>query len=271
MKKAAQNTNKSLKTFYLYAVIVFLFIGVSLVVKGFYIVQQSKFDPAHHFTLAITQHNNVKEILSFQPQTPAVSVLAIQDNAIPYSLLAKKFGIVTDGYIQADDTMQLGTDISIFLWSSIVHTASWQSNVTLIDKIRLLFLARSITTNNKIVEQISLATQSSDANTTIMNSLTDQDIATENISIQIINATNVSGLGQRLARVLTNLGANVIDIATAQKTQEKTTIAYYGSDSYTLNRIHRLLGNVPVYKLSRRTIAAMVITIGNDKKDTNEF
>jgi len=270
MKKAAHNTNKSLKTLYLYAIIVLLLILVSLVVKVFYIVQQNKFDSTHHFTLAIIEHNNVKEILSFQPQTPAVSELIIQNNNIPYGLLAKNYGIETDGYIQTGDNLLPGSDMSNLLWSSIIHTASWQCNVTIFDKVRLLLLVRSITSNNKIIKNISLTTQNFDVNATIMTALTDQDVATENTSIQIINATNVSGLGQRLARVLTNLGANVIDIATAQKTQEKSSIAYYENESYTLNRVQRIL-DIPVRKLTKRPIAAIVITIGKDKVNTSEF
>jgi LytR cell envelope-related transcriptional attenuator len=270
MKNAAQRSNKSLKTFYLYTIFVLLIIGIALLIKGFYIIQQSKFDASHLFTIAITEQNNVKEIISFHPQTPAVSVLTIQNKDVRYSFLPKEYGIITDGYIQVDKNENNLSDASALLWSSVIHSATWQSNLTLFDKIRLLFLIKNITTNNRIIENITLTSQGSPQNITLINALTDQDLAAENISIQIINATNVSGLGQRLARVLTNLGANVIDISNAQNNQKKTTIAYYGNKSYTLNRIQKLLDD-PVNKLYKQPIADIVITIGADKANTEDF
>jgi LytR cell envelope-related transcriptional attenuator len=272
MKNAASYTSKSLRTFYLYIVIVIVVILVALVVKGFYVIQQSKFDPAHHFTLAITEKNNVKEIISFHPQIPAVSELVIQNKNIIYNQLAKNYGIITDGYIQVDPTSNSSTDISSLLWYSIIHSANEQCNLTIFDKVRLLLLVKNITTNNKMVEDITLSQSfaTPETNITLINALTDQEIATENVSIQIINATNVSGLGQRLGRVLTNLGANVIDISNAQKYQKKTTITYFGNESYTLDRIQKLL-DAPINKTDKQPIADIIVTIGKDKTNTGLF
>jgi hypothetical protein len=269
MKKAAHQTSSSLKTVYLYLFIVFICIVISLILKGIFIIQQSKFDPAHHFTLAVTQHNQVKEIISFNPQTPAVWGLIITNN-IAYMDLVKKYGITTDGYIQVDNATFSKSDIISFLWSSIAHTELWKSNITLFDKFRLLLLAKNVTTNNKTIEDITLSDQNPSVDLTVINALTDQDIANENISIQIINATEIPGFGQRLGQVLSNLGANVVDVSTAQRIQKKSSLAYFGNESYTLNRIQKLL-NLPTTTLSRQGIADIVITIGTDKKNTTEF
>jgi LytR cell envelope-related transcriptional attenuator len=272
MKNAVRNSSKSLKTFYLYAIFVIFIIGISLLIKGFYIIQQSRFDPAHHFTLAVMEQNSVKEIISLQPQTPAVSVLIVQNGNIQYSTLAKDYGIVTDGYIQVGNSGTRLTDLTSLLWSSIIHSATWRCNLTIFDKVRFLLLIKNITTNNKVTRNVTLTTQNSagPGNALLINALTDQELATENISIQIINATNISGLGQRLARLLTNLGANVIDISNAQENQKKTTIAYFGNESYTLDRIQKLL-NVPVSKLNKQPIADIVITIGKDRVESGAF
>src|SRR5260221_415334 len=132
-KKTAQQESKSLKTFYLYALAVCLFICISLAIKGFFIVQQSKFDPAHDFTVAVTQGQNVKEVIAFHTQTPSMTILTIEDNNIPYAALAKIYGIGTQGYIQEDGRMSEKSDISSFLWSSILHTTQWRSKFTIID------------------------------------------------------------------------------------------------------------------------------------------
>ncbi len=270
MKKAAPTESKSLKTFYLYLLIVIILVGISLIIKGIFIIQQSKFDASHDFTIAITKHEKVKEIIAFHPQVPAISVLAIKDNNVPYSALAKDYGITPDGYIQVGDNTPVGTDVTALMWLSVVHTASWQCNVTIFDKARLLLFSKSVTTNNKSIENISLVSQDPSVETTLTNALTNQSIADENISIQIINATDITGFGQRLSRVLTNMGANIVEVSTAQNTQAKSTIQYYGENSYTISRLQKLLG-IKAAEISKQPIADIVITIGNDKHYTTEF
>ncbi len=269
-KKVSPHDNKSLKTFYLYALLVLSFIFISLVIKIIFIYQQSRFDPAHDFTLAVIQQKKVKEIAAFHPEISAVSVLVIHDNNISSDTLAKNYGIAIDGYVITQEGDAVGTDMATFLWSSLLNTTLWQSNLTALDKIRLLILAKNVSTNNRTLEQITLSEQTPDINTLIATALTDQDLASENISIQIINATGVSGLGQRLGKVLTNRGANIVDVSSAQNTQRTTTMAYYGNESYTGDRLQKYLG-LTATKLHKQTIADIVITIGNDKKRTREF
>jgi hypothetical protein len=270
MKKAAQHENKSLKTFYVYAVIVLALICISFAIKMVFIFQQSRVDPSHDFILAIVQQKSVKAIVAFHPETPGISVLLIQDNNLPLAMLAKKYGIATDGYVIEQDQSAMSSDMTTFLWLSLLHTATWRSNLTAFDKIRLLFLAKNVVTNNKTLESINLSQQAPDTNTVIASALTDQDLASENISIQIINATGVSGLGQRLGKLLTNMGANVVDVSSAQNTSQKTTIAYFGNESYTVDRLQKFLG-LTATKLSKQTIADIVITIGNDNSNTIRF
>jgi hypothetical protein len=268
-RKVTVHESKSLKTLYLYALVVLTLIGISLAIKSFYIFQESKFNSAHDFTVALIQQKSVKEIVAFHPETPSISILSMQSK-IPYDALTQEYGIATDGYIQTQDSVGIETNLTTFLWSSLLHTASWQSNLTVFDKIKLLLLSKNVTTNNKTTNEINLSNQTTDTNTIIVTALTDQNLASENISIQIINATGVSGLGQRLERVLTNMGANIVDVSSTDKEQKKTTIAYFGNDSYTLDRLKKFFG-ISATKLSKQTIADIIITIGNDKRNTKEF
>lgn len=270
VKRIDQHHSKSLKTFYLYAAVVFVFICIALLVKSFLLFHQSKFDHAHQFTLAVTKQGMVREVISFHPQTPALAILLIEDKSIPYDTLAKNYGISTDGYMQRDDRESFGSDVTGLLWSSLLRSAMLQTNLTVFDITRLMLLSKNVTTNNKAVDKIILTKQSMTKNALIVQSLTDQDIATENISIQIINATDVTGMGQRLGRVLTSLGANVVDISTAPHTQSKSTIAYFGDDSYTLQRLQKLLVIFPT-KFNQQKIANIIITIGTDKQQTTAF
>lgn len=270
MKKTAPTESKSLKTFFLYLVFVFVVIIIALLIKGLFVIRDSRFDSSHDFTLAVIEQQNVKEIIAFHPQVPSVSILVMQDTNDAYKSLAKEYGITTDGFVQIGNDSDLRTDMTSFMWLSILHTESWPSNLTVFDKMRLMLLAKGITTNNKITEKLSLKNQSSQDATTITSALTDQEIADENISVQIINATGITGFGQRLSGVLTNMGANIVDVSTAQDDQKKTTIEYFGDSSYTVKRLEKLLG-ITATQITRQPIANIVITLGQDKGNTTEF
>jgi hypothetical protein len=261
---------KSLKTFYLYSFVVFVVICISLVIKAFFIYEQSKFDASHDFIVAVGEQKKIRDVIAFHPEVPSIAILQLQDKSIPYNSLAKEYGITTNGYIFLADDEDISTDMTAFMWESILHSATWQSNLTIIDKIRLMLLAKSVVTNNKSVVQISLNNQTSDTGTVITTALTDQDISSENITIQVINATNVTGLGQRLGRILTNLGADVVDVSSAQNNQTQSTITYFGNSSYTLDWLQKFFG-VTATKQSRQTIANIVVTIGTDKQKATNF
>ncbi len=270
MKKTESTDSRSLKTFYLYVAVVVTIIIISLIIKGILIIQHSKFNSAHDFVLAVTQNNNVKEIIAFHPQVPAVAVLTIEDVKMPYPTLIREYGITPDAYLQVGNAADVNPDVTAFMWSSVLHTENWQSDLTIIDKVRLTLFAKSVTTNNKTNEAILLAAQAPQMDTTITNALTDQDIADENITIQIINATDISGFGQRLSRTLTNMGANVVEVSTAQNVQNKTTVQYYGDSSYTVNKIQKLLDVKPM-SITRQPIANIIITLGTDEQKTKSF
>ena len=271
MKKkitSQQSHNKSLKTFYQYALLVLLLILGSLVVRVVFIWQQNLYNPGHHFTVAIVRQGLAKEIISFNPAIPSISVLKIQDAHVAYSTLAKQYGITADAYITSTENSL--PSVSTLLGATAFHGNGVQTNMTFFDSIRLLLLAKNVTANNKITDTIKLAKSNSATNTVIARALTDPDISRESISIQIINATDVSGMGQRLGRVLTNMGANVVDVSTARETQQMTTIAYFGNESYTLQRLEKLL-HVKASLLTKQQIANIVITIGENDRDTTTF
>ncbi|MGI8420623.1 MAG: LytR C-terminal domain-containing protein [Candidatus Levyibacteriota bacterium] len=270
-KKSAQHqSSKSLKTFYIYSFIVFLLILISLIVRGVILFEQNIFDPVHHFILTVQQKGTVKEIISFNPQIPAVSVLRVDDKNIPYKTLAKEYGVPSDGYIQLDDSMPLTTDPTALMWTSIMHAATLDSNLTIFDSVRLFLMSKNVATNNEISTDVSLKNHNIMNTNEITQALTDLDIASESISIQIINATNITGMGQRLGRILTNTGANVVDVSSAKNSQKETTIAYFGDSSFTLTHLQKLLHVTPT-KLTKQPIANIIITIGNDKRNTSAF
>jgi len=97
------------------------------------------------------------------------------------------------------------------------------------------------------------------------NLLTDNEISNENVTIQVINATDIPGLGGNVAQILSLMGANIVEVSTALNAQDNSKIQYYGGQTYTLQKIAGLLG-FPVSKLSTQPIANIVITLGGNSE-----
>ncbi len=269
-KTVQKETSKSLKTFYLYAVLVFLAIGISLFIKLIFVIQSSKYDGHHHFTIAFTKDQKVKEVISFSPQVPSLAVLKIKDNNISINSLTKDHGIAADAQVEVNGTVTLGQDTTATLWESTRSYTSIKTDATLIDLMRLTLLSRDIISNNKVVRDINLNENKPENNTLIARALNDPTISSENVSIQIINASNVSGLGQRLGKVFTNMGANVVEVSTSHTPQLTSKVQYFGERSYTLEQIEKYL-EYPVSQLNRQPIADIVIILGEDMKNTRKF
>lgn len=269
-KTVRKEGSKSLKTFYLYFVLVFAVIGIALLIKLIFVVQASKYDGRHHFTVAVTKDQKVKEVISFSPQVPSLAILKVQDQNVPYNSLAENHGIATDAQLEVQDVMPTGQDVTSTMWNAVRNYPSIKTDATIIDFIRLSVLSREILANNKVIRDIKLNDKNPENITLIARALNDPTISSENVSIQIINASNISGNGQRLSRVLTNMGANVVEVSTSHTPQQKSQIQYYGEKSYTNEQIEKFLG-FPVSELQRQPIADIVIILGEDTRNTRKF
>jgi hypothetical protein len=275
MKKKVQHPDdgKSLKTLLLYGAAVMIVILGALALKAVNIMQQSKFT-GEHFTLALAQNENVKEIIVFNPDDSSLSVLNVHDAMVPLSKLPRVFGVSPDGQISVKDSDadKIKDDISDALFQLGIRYSAIKTNLTIFDIGRLSLFAKNLPPNKITIKDISTAdlTDNPDLERTLISFFSDDVLATENVSIQIINATGVSGMAQRLESVLVHQGANVVSISGAPQTQRKSEIKYFGEETYTLDKIKKLLG-FHVNKLRTETIANIVIVIGESDKNTTLF
>jgi hypothetical protein len=265
---------KSIKTVLIYAAVVLFVIAISLTFKAITIMQQSKFK-GEHFTLAVAQNDTVKEIIVFNPDDSSMSVLTLKGSSIPLAGLPKRLGISPDGQITTKDTSSdliNDEDISQTLLKLGLRYAALKTNLTIFDIGRLSLYAKNLPPNKitiKEVEDTDLA-ENPQLERTLVSFFSDDVVATENISIQIINASGVSGMAQRLEYILLHQGANVVSVTGSQHVQAHSQIKYFGDKTYTLDKINNLLG-FTVSKLDKETIAKIVIIIGEDNKNTSIF
>lgn len=72
----------------------------------------------------------------------------------------------------------------------------------------------------------------------VLVALADPEIISENKTIAVLNATDQPQLAQKWARLITNLGGNVIITANAEQRLKKTKVV--GEDSLTLKRLQKI-------------------------------
>jgi hypothetical protein len=73
----------------------------------------------------------------------------------------------------------------------------------------------------------------------------DPQIGSENLTVGIVNATKVDGLGEKVDNMLANIDARVMKVETAQDLSPKSKILVSGSidrNSYTVERLSKFLG-----------------------------
>jgi hypothetical protein len=269
-KSAPSYEGKSLKTFFLYAIAVILVISIALAIKLFLVIRVSKFDGQHQFIVAVAIQGKVAEILSYDPSSDTTSALQLQGKQIPINSLGKTLAILPNATVNFSQDISLQNNATQPLWQIITHYNLTKKDFTFYDLGRLYVFSKSISQVNRQEKTISLPATSSDIDKQISTLFADPTIAQENLTIQVINAADVSGLGQRLARVLANQGANIVAITTAQSTVQHSSLQYFGDASYTEKKLALLL-NYSVRMLTRQTIADIVITIGEDQKSTESF
>ena len=68
----------------------------------------------------------------------------------------------------------------------------------------------------------------------------DSEIANEKLSISVVNATGINGLGKRVSRYVSNMGGRVVDVSSRNENLNKSVIIYKG-ESKSLEYLANIL------------------------------
>lgn len=259
--RSAHSESKSLKTFLLYFSIVVFFIALSLGIKAYFLLQESRFDGEHEFILAIATEDRVEELLLFHPVDRTLTEISLEGASIKVPALGSILGMIPDAYVVSSKDLASSDPVGTMreiAWK----LPSTDTNLTIFDAFRLLFASQRAA-HKQEKASIVVSKESELVDEQINNVFVDDTIFSENVSIQIINASNEPGLGRRLERVLKHLGGNIIDVSSAKTEEERSKVSYYGERSYTLTKLARLL-DFAVEESTNKTIADIIIIIGND-------
>ncbi|MDO8461127.1 MAG: LytR C-terminal domain-containing protein [bacterium] len=265
MRRRRNPEKQSAKMAFVFAAIVLFFILISLILRMVSLIGKSSFDGVHQFIIEVASYEEKgSKIISFAPDITSVSILYLPKGG-------RALKIPIDGSITASTAgLSNGKDVSSDLQTFIFGYGSIKTNLTIIDLIRLYLFAKTVPASNFTYKEASLSLFEEEKGDKILSSLfTDYTLSKEAVSIQIVNGTNVSGFGNRLARLISNMGGNVISVSTSEKAIKTSEILYLDS-SYTVERLGKVL-SIKKRQMEKPMLFDIVIQIGEDFQKSLKF
>lgn len=266
MKKKNSSSISNTKIALVFFAFLALIAGISLIFKIIAVAAASRFDDSKRFTLAIANNRNI-EVMSLSSDPKNVTVFQL-NNLMPPAEAGRFLKIPIDGFISFD-LLDLNQKVDSLFAKAIFSYKNLKTNLTIIDLLKLAMSARTIpesAINVRKVGDISGSISEMNLSYLVSDILIEKDHQT----IQIVNATDVSGLGNRLARLITNMGGNVIIVATENSHQKKSAILYIDKKTYTIERLQKVLGFEAIRKADN-AISDITIIIGEDRLNSLPF
>lgn len=279
-QKKLQGDGKTLKMAFVFLVLIVLLIVGSFLGKAYSLFKKSLFDGDHRITIFFQGRNLEKDgniLISFAPDKKNISLLQIQlEEKIVPQKLSIIVGIPIDGFVTFSSSLPKKSkfeinDILSFLKRGIKRESIDKTDLTFFDFVRLWFFTKSIPTYEITTKEYSItngeqALSDQDLDKITSSLFLDDTLSKEKVSIQIVNASGVSGLGNRLARLLTNSGGNIVSVITGSNILPKSEIAYT-EKTYTLEQILKLVPSKTRQIKESDGISDIIITLGKDKAD----
>ncbi len=258
MKEKKKKNN--LRILFFFCLFVLVIIVVSFFFQFIQTLQKSKFD-GDHFTISFVSSKPSLDIVSLNLKNKTASYVQVR-NFQNLEEAKKMIGIFTDANINLAEPFDVQKDLSFYFLKSFLQMSS-NTDLSWYDLIRLVIATREINTASFKTKVIKLPLESILIDQALGELFYNNLLSEENKTIEIVNGTGIAGLGGRLERVLSNLGANIIAVRNAEKIQDKSQILYFGDKSYTSSYLSRMLGIKEIMK-QERGLSDIIIIIGKD-------
>lgn len=251
MSKKRADNNLQFALFFL--VLVGGIIFLSLIVRGFFLVKETKFDGSSHFTLQLNKQNkNEAQYISFSPRNQNIGILTFKNTTPPFEIPVDSRVNTTIGV----DSKNIKT--SLF---KMIFDFKNQKEINFIDLFRLDLFSQTVKESSVEELQVDSNTDKSKIDAFVSTFFADPQIQDEKLSIEVINATEVSGLGNKVANLVSNAGANVVLVSTGDLRKESAV--EYSESSYTVDKLSEIL-RFKKTKVSKRSLADVTLIIGRD-------
>ena len=261
-KETALSNTKIAVIFFVFIIFV---IGISLTFKFIAVLRSGQFDNSRSFSIGMSDGKNAQlVILSRDSKSITIFKLTgIRAEEAGRTLRAPIDSFITSGSLDLNQKID-----SLFL-TLVTDYQKLKTNLTIVDLLRVNFFVRSIPQSSisiMVVKDLDKLTLDKVVNRLIADTFIEKD----NQTIQIINGTSISGFGNRLAGLITNMGGNVIIVATENNPVKRSTISYIDKKSYTVRRLQKVLGYDVIERMDSG-MADIIITIGEDSANSSPF
>ncbi len=282
VRKKQINNKYGLKPIILFIFFVLSILFISLILRGVYLIKESRFNASHAFYVEVSDSLSPSrfEIIYFAPDKHTISSLSVKFKSGFHSKenVQELVGIPIDARIIFNNKKDYDNFAKInsrIISSKIFYLLSKNNysyiGLTPIDLVRLWIYAIGVKPDNVTVKEVQLPMSRDRLDQLDSLIFTDYTLLNDRMSIEVINNTNVAGLASRMARVITNIGGNVVMITSQTDTSLKeSSISYFGKYTYTVDRLHKLFG-LKVVKLSKPGISDIIINIAGNSLSTENF
>lgn len=268
MKKIGKKENhegaRSMRTLLLFCGVVLLLILGSFTIKFLSVLKQSTYDGQHRFTLLVEHTKKDATVISFDPTTRSVSEVFLSGKK-DFSDPGKYLGIPINGKIKDSEKYTDTTNVRNKLLSYILTLKNKERGLTSIDVFQLWLLTSGLQKKDFEIKKISTNTPQDALDEKLEELFIDEALANEKISVEIVNATGITGRGSRLERMLSNIGIPVVQVTTASRPENHSLIQYADESTYTLKKLKQLL----TYKssqMSEQGLSDILIIVGRDSE-----
>lgn len=261
-RKQNMDEGRSLRPLIIFCAIVGLLITLSLSVKLFLAIKESKFDWNHQFILFLHTDPNAAKYVVFGPSDHSIAILDVKGK-IEKKQLDKQLGVTTEGTVKLDGHLSKEQDIDRALLIAIFQYVKIEKSVSLYDLLRLFLFTKTVPGTKISFERITLPYHEEIQNHRIQALFLDEKIRDEAVAIEVINGTNISGVGGRIERMITILGGNVVSVATAKNEVTTTTLMTNDLSSYTSKRLGKLFG-IQATQIQKNGLSDIILSVGTD-------
>lgn len=263
MKNKKINKSKNLNLAIYFGLLVTFIIIVSLVFKIVDIIKDSKFDGENRFSIAMLNSKNT-EIVTVSPREGSLTRITITSRLEEQEI--RGLLIPIDVFIIPKTDFE--SDSKSYFFKIFLNSRKIENNLSLFDLVKLSLYSASV--NNEKITEEKVVKQDSNKISQLAESLfRDPSIVDGKLSIQIINSTSISGLGNKLARYISNMGGNVI-LVKSSNDEVGDSVILYRDENYTVNELSERL-NIPLKKDENNSISDVKIIIGKDIVDLFKY
>lgn len=252
-RKLFKSKNNSLSIGLTFILITTLLIVGGVLLKFFLLLSASSFDNAHQYVLAVKDSDNKNALIDYDPNNLKITEIIATG---PTASLNNALELPVDSSTQ----MQIQENFSTFS-KDLLTKSKTDNNLTIIDKIRLFIFSYFLKDSDVKIIKTNLPIDPSLARQ-IPQIFQDKTLYNENESISVVNATGITGFGNKVARILGNVGANVVSV-TSSDVNALSSLTTNHPDSYTMHQLKAFFTKNVIIS-SKPMIADITFVVGSD-------